>query len=112
MGIGDAMAKPTAYTIGRKSSYDEALASQTVVTKLGRDDPRAKEPHYGGGCVWRTREEGQRHIDADAALSDYAVYGLVLPTSWEVDVDESAAAEEGFARLLHGAMIVAVDEGA
>jgi len=91
---------PTAFTIGSRSSYDRALATEPEVKKLGR------QPDYGGGWVWRTREAAEAFIEAHPNLGfEPKVYGLVLPANWDKDVSPEPA-EDGVHRLLHDALIV------
>lgn len=97
----------TAYTMGNFKNYDEALATESVVTKLGRQDG------YSGGCIWKTREEAQKFIEADKIVIDgtkrdnkkFAVYQLELYGNWDSDVSKDVD-EDGVHMLLVDAVVV------
>lgn len=100
-----------AFTIGRTSGYDQALieaeATGIIRLKIGR------QPDYSGGWVWRTREEAKAFINQGKIEisgvpqdpSTFSVYGLILPTSWDVDVSKDLD-EFGVHMLLNDAKIV------
>jgi hypothetical protein len=95
-----------AYTIGNVHSYDKALTEPDTVKIGARLD---EEPPYAGGCVWRTAEEATAFIQEHGSELgfDAAVYGLLLPTGWEVDVSPEPDPTDGVHRLLHDARILA-----
>lgn len=96
-----------AYTIGNFKNYDEALATNEIVTKLGRQED------YCGGCIWKTKEEAQAFIIADKIMIDgtkrdnkkFAVYELSLSGNWNSDVSQDVD-EDGVHMLLVDAVIV------
>jgi hypothetical protein len=84
-----------AYTIGRTSSYDEALATEPKVTKTGRRDD------YSGGWVWKTQQEAEafRHTPEfraafpQARPDEFSCYVLELPEPWERAVSQVPGAD-------------------
>ena len=102
-----------AYTIGHRASYDESLIRESVVMKIGR---RLKEsPPYLGGSVWPTIEEAIAFIRDDNIIIDgmkrdackFAVYEIILPTGWEVDVSSTRDSDlSGSYSLLNDAPII------
>lgn len=94
-----------AYTIGAEKSYDLALTEENPVRKLGVRP--YDEPPYGGGWVWRTAEDARAFIASQKVPLWFipAVYELLLPTKWSVDVSKDVA-EDGVHRLLNDAIIV------
>lgn len=93
------MSAPNAFTVGHTESYEQCFRTQPKVTKIG---PRPADG-YEGGYVFRTREAAQGFIDENG--HPYSVYGLVLPTGWEVDVSAEPHAD-GVHRLLRDAEVV------
>lgn len=93
---------PTAYTLGAKTSYDEALRTEPVVTKLGMrfEDNQS----YEGGIVFQTREEAAEYLSRHPEWP-YDIYGLVLPTGWDEDVRPILPGED-HRRLKNDASIV------
>lgn len=83
-----------AYTIGSIKTYDEVLATNTEVKKTGRTSD------YGGGWVWKTKEDAEQFIATGNIVIDgtkrdkskFAVYELELSGNWETDVLESITA--------------------
>jgi len=102
--------KPNAFTIGNKRSYDIAVPKGAV--KIGR------RGDYRGGCVWPTRQEAEDYLAKTGGIIQFeddrppvacAVYGLMLPNGWDVDVDSSRYPEEGYHRLINGALLLPLD---
>jgi len=78
-----------AYTIGARCIYEEALRS---------DSRPYKAP---GGSVWRRLEDAKEYlrlgtVTVHGVPAEGAAYGLLLPTSWDADV-EFLGAHDGFA---------------
>lgn len=89
----------TAFTIGNRKSYDQALAEDPEVTKLGAFDD------YEGGWVWSTAAAAGTFMEGASLPWEGAVYELELPTGWEVDVSLGTA-PDGVHRLLNDARIL------
>lgn len=66
-------------TVGSKKAYFRSLLKNGKVIKSGR------KRRYGGGCVFRSRENAQRHIDELElqGYKNYMVFGLLA--DWERD---------------------------
>ncbi len=105
--------EPSAFTVGRTTSYEETLG-QPNAKKLGlRLD---WDPPYHGGWVWRTKEEAQKFLDSGrieevSDLKDpatFSVYGLLLPNGWDTDVSKEPDPSDGVYRLLNDATYVKV----
>lgn len=116
---------PDAYTIGSKASYDLGLAENPGLKKLGRQ--MLNGSLYEGGWVWRSRHaaeafligkdlchdgrNGYRRLGRGMISFDgrapvlCAVYGLLLPNSWEGDVSRFPY-HDGVHRLLTDAVII------
>ena len=80
-----------AYTVGARCIYEEALKA----------DPRPQKAP--GGSAWRRLEDAQEYlrliggkVTINGVPAEGAVYGLLLPTTWDVDV-EFLGAHDGFA---------------
>jgi hypothetical protein len=94
-----------AYTIGRTTSYDEALATDEP-EKVGKNDG------YDGGVVWKTAQEARDFLNSGrkfgmlkfADIKDYSVYELELKNNWNIDVTDYTI--EDTYRLLNNAKIV------
>lgn len=65
---------PDAFTIGYKSSYDESLEKDKIVTKVGKSDD------YDGGCCVKTFEEAKEFAIKYGKEGNkvYDVYGLIF----------------------------------
>lgn len=92
-----------AYTVGAKCIYEEAL----------KGDPRPEKSP--GGSVWRRLEDAQEYlrlingkVTINGVPAEGAIYGLLLPTSWDADV-EFLGAHDGFA-LKVPAKILTIEE--
>ena len=87
-------------------STSEGLEEEEVLTKLGREPGDARYPGYIGGWVWKTQEAAQSYLDANQDGLGFIghVYGLLLPTSWDVDVTPEPG-EDGIHNLLPDAVI-------
>jgi hypothetical protein len=100
------------YTIGRTSSYDEAVADAQDHMKLGKRGPSQEFPEgYDGGWVWKTPAEANtfrvdhlREFEPEWDPTTFSVYKLELPTSWEVDVYKSGSSV--YSSLLNDSKIV------
>jgi hypothetical protein len=96
-----------AYTIGRTSSYDQALAEEPKVKKLGRKPLCDEFPEgYRGGSVWRTATEAvvyltSGHLQVGWHPEDFSVYELELPGLWE----DATEPDDGFSNLLMDSVI-------
>lgn len=100
----------TCYTIGRTTSYDEALLYPQGVHKLGAYEPTSEEPEgYKGGWVFKTIQEAlelKKTIHKfDWNPEEFSVYELKLPNNWEQDVSKDPD-EDGVHHLLVDALIV------
>ena len=104
--IADVFPFRRGFTIGCKASYDQGLEEEEVLTKLGREPGDARYPGYIGGWVWKTQEAAQSYLDANQDGLGFIghVYGLLLPTSWDVDVTPEPG-EDGIHNLLPDAVI-------
>jgi hypothetical protein len=80
-----------AYTIGRTTSYEQAIREPGGTKKLGRrpDD----DPPYEGGWVWSTIQQANdfrtglmETLFPNWKSQEFSVYELDLPNGWEVDV--------------------------
>jgi len=102
--------KPNAFTMGNKASYDEALRTEPVVTKIGLRD--APKDYYPGGYCWPTLEAAEAWVNARGRMFDFGkglreieVYGLILPHGWDIDVQPEMN-PEGYWHLLNDARVV------
>ncbi len=98
---------PTAYTMGNKKSYDEALQTEPEVKKTGQQIEADGQP-YEGGIVFRTREAATEYLSRHPEWP-YGIYGLVLPTGWDEDVRPMILPGEDHHRLKNSAIIIALD---
>lgn len=98
-----------AYTMGNKSSYEQALKEKPNVEKIGRRQLNGE--YYSGGCCWQTYDEAKAYIKKHASSIPYEpdIYGILLPNDWEQDTSDDKYATEGFHSLLVDSRIVAVD---
>jgi hypothetical protein len=71
------------YTVGSKKAYFRSLLKNGKVIKSGR------KRGYAGGCVFRSREDAQRHVDEleIQGYKDYMVFGLLA--DWGKDTQPS-----------------------
>lgn len=99
-----------AYTMGNKKSYDGAfvgLANGKIpsLKKLGRNE------NYSGGCCWPTYKEAAEYIAINLHEIPYepAIYGILLPNSWEEDTSDDTYEKEGFYSLLADSDLVMVN---
>ena len=99
--------KPSAYTIGAKKAYDQALENGAI--KVGRHEG------YEGGCVWPTLEEAESYLAKTGGMVQFnedrppvlcSVYGLILPNGWDEDVDSTNYERDGYHLLLSDAQLV------
>lgn len=91
-----------AFTIGRTSTYEEALQKPAGAKKLGKHGPTTDDPEgYGGGIVWKTREEAEAYLKKKD-LFDFSVYALSLPKGF----DEATYPKDGYSFLLVDAPIL------
>src|SRR5712692_7640354 len=72
------------YTVGSKKAYFRSLLKNGKVIKSGR------KKGYAGGCVFRSREDAQRHIDELElqGYKDYMAFGLLA--DWARDTQASS----------------------
>ena len=72
------------YTVGSKKAYFRSLLKNGKVIKSGR------KRGYAGGCVFRSREDAQRHVDEleIQGYKDYMVFGLLA--DWGKDTQPSS----------------------
>ncbi|KKM72556.1 hypothetical protein LCGC14_1419320 [marine sediment metagenome] len=91
----------TVYTMGNKSSYDEALDKPDPVKKIGRT------AEYNGGCCWPTYDEAKAWVDKNRKEIPYVpqVYVIVLPNSWKEDTSDDTYESQGFHSLLTDSII-------
>ena len=97
------------FTIGHTVGYDKALATEPIVTKIGRRDG------YEGGSVWRTVEEAFALLDRPSgtftidgkprAAKDFSVYEVELPNGWESDTVNDGVDPWGCANILVDARV-------
>lgn len=62
------------YTIGHTKNYLQYFDEQGIPQKKG------KTKNYGGGSVWKTKEEAQQHCHFD-----YSVFGV--DADWDKDTE-------------------------
>jgi hypothetical protein len=98
---------PTAYTVGNATAYNSYLASDRNCCKRGICQ-LPDGSWYGGGWVWRTADEAAEFLYRAPDCQGFAVYGLVLPLGWDVDVSPQPDPEDGVHRLLHDARILSL----
>jgi hypothetical protein len=102
-----------AYTIGRTSSYDQALAEATPekpIKKTGNHEVSAEWPDgYEGGWVWKTIEQANifRCIDLQKyeptwKSEDFSIYELEI-SDWDQD---TYAHSSGYNCLLNDTQIL------
>ncbi len=91
-----------AYTIGRRTGYDQTLAEVAAdgrpMRKTGRGD-QGRDPDYPGGWVSADLEGARAKAQA---WSEFAVYALALPQPWELC---TYAGKDGEHHLLVDAVI-------
>jgi len=93
------MRDTVAYTIGNKTSYDQALDGTDYVMKVGACEG------YEGGWVWKTQVQAQAFIATHELEFPAKVYGLLLPGGWAAYVSPEPA-DDGVHRLLNDAQVV------
>jgi hypothetical protein len=90
------------YTVGSKRAYFRSLLKNGKVMKTGR------KRGYAGGCVFRTREDAQRHID-ELELQGYKgfmVFGLLA--DWDTDTQTST--QHWWRDLLKDAEVIVLEK--
>lgn len=97
------------YTIGFKKTYSFGLSKATKdkpFRKLGRtDNLNGTGEYYGGGSVWKTKEEAEAYLRSHRKrMAGYGVYGVLA--NWDKDTEQLPG--EPFRRLITTSLLVAV----
>lgn len=101
------MKQPNAYIVGEAHSHDAALRQAQPLIKKGRYQNELKT--FEGTIVFRNLQEAECYIEGLSPELSYKVYGLVLPTGWEEDVQDKRP-NEPFHRLRNDALVISLEK--
>lgn len=98
--------KTIAYTLGHEKSYDEALANEPSVTKIGKRPPTNDEPEgYSGGCLFRTASDAF-NSPLKKEHPSYAVYAVSIESTFDESTEKATYKDNQGKDVVYDALLV------